>query len=197
MGMRRHHQHPGHIVGPKGSALFVHIPRTGGQSICRVFDCADAHLTLAHSKAMLKDKFDACRVVSVIRNPWDHAVSFYVHSRGYGAPDNQLDIERFRKWTAEGCPKRTTTHYGLDTDCLDQVAYVTGYGCKVFKFPAGIGEAIDMIAEATGLPRKDAPNIGHKTRLESYVPYYDDASTKVIADMRRRDILLFGWKFEG
>ncbi len=197
MGMRKHGQHPGHIVGPDGSVLYVHIPRTGGQSVCMVFKCADGHLPIAVSKAMMKDRYDKCvKTIAVSRNPWDHAVSFYVHSRGNGnADDHQGDIDGFRKWVAQGCPKRTITQYGIITDCLDQVAYMTGGPCKVFKFPEGIQGAIDEIAAATGLPRKDAPRIGHKTRLDSYVPYYDDDSIKVIADMRQREIAMLHWKF--
>ncbi len=197
MGMRKHGQHPGHIVGPDGSVLYVHIPRTGGQSVCRVFGCTDGHLPVAVSKAMLKDKFDACaRTIAVSRNPWDHAVSVYLYGQGYGDPNNhQGDVDGFRAWVAGGCRGRDIVQHGILTDSLDQVAYMTGPQIMVFRFPEGIDKAIDEIAKRTGLPRKGTPHAGRATRLASYVPYYDDASIKTVADMRQKEITMFGWKF--
>lgn len=56
---------------------FVHIPRTGGTSICRIFGLKDTHTPYAWRQeregGFAEDGFR----FAVVRNPWDHAVSVY------------------------------------------------------------------------------------------------------------------------
>ena len=191
-------KHPGYVEGPKGKALFVHIPRTGGQSVCRAVHCSDGHISLSCSMSMLGDTFDGCKAVSIIRNPWDHAVSWYCYMQGSGNLESPKEhVDGFRKWVAEGCPGSTAMWSGITSNVLNQMAWLkSSITCDVFKFPEGIRQAIDSIAEATGVNVSSGlPRDGPSARLPNYATYYDDATVHAIAEIREREIMVFGWKF--
>ena len=68
----------------KYKCLFVHIPKTGGTSIESVFGWYSGHRgeqdhrTILEYRKLLGTNFDTYFSFSIVRNPWDRAVSYYL-----------------------------------------------------------------------------------------------------------------------
>ncbi len=78
----------GHLVmvSHKDKCIFIHIPKTGGESIASLFDDVDPAIP-KHANArqisdyLGKDRFEDYFKFTFVRNPWDQAVSMYFHLR--------------------------------------------------------------------------------------------------------------------
>ena len=120
------------MFSPVYNCLFVHIPKTAGQSIEHVFlglsgltwktrgalllrannDPKSGPPQLAHLKAseyvtygyMTPEQFDACFKFSFVRNPWDRIVSEYRFRRYPGKFD-------FKTYLFKHLPKPGSKHY--------------------------------------------------------------------------------------
>lgn len=76
---------------------FAHAPATGGKAFRRAlgFDPAPAHVPLV----VLRDRHPPDRIVSIVRDPLERAVSMHWISTG----DSQHTAAAFRRWVADGC----------------------------------------------------------------------------------------------
>lgn len=77
----------------KSRFLFIHIPKTGGMSIARaIYGRPVWHRTALAYLESEPDFFRARTSFTVVRNPWDRAVSMYEYSRSGGSKAVALDV---------------------------------------------------------------------------------------------------------
>jgi hypothetical protein len=100
---------------------FIHIPRTGGTSFCKLFDIAplskkmetrrNPHPTAAQVlEKIQKGDLPVGEMFGVVRNPYDRAVSQFYYDKGNcgmrGANKGAgTHVDQFEKWIANGGKK--------------------------------------------------------------------------------------------
>ena len=186
-----HSRHPGTIDGPQGSAIFVHIPRTGGHAVHDAMGGRSSHLSALQHRNILGHRYGECFVFSIVRNPWDHAVSWYTNmSEG-------RTVQGFREWVQLGCPQCMVKYRGgVCGNGVDQMSFIENGGdVHVWKFP-DIDDAVKMACIVIGKPVAK-PKIVNRTNARAcdYTTYYDTPTRDAIAELRQREINQYGWRF--
>jgi len=188
------------IPGSKRQGLFVHVPRTGGRSLLRVFNCPSSHYPAAeHRRRIPKDVWDSLWKFAVVRNPWDHYVSMWLCSHGRGNPaDVRDEIPAFRRWITDGGIGLKVWGGIARVNALDQLAFVADKEGeilldRVYIFPQ-LQDAADDAHKILGTRKAEVPYVGKSPRLH-YREYYDDECRQAVAAWRKAEIKRFGFKF--
>ena len=205
------------------NCLFVHIPKTGGQSIAHALlrhlgldweqrarflmrpndDPARGPERLAHLTAseyvefgyLSQSEFDSLFKFSIVRNPWDRLVSEYRY-RGYA------ERQDFRTFVREGLP---APGWGDPyRHILPQRDFLFGAGGqllvdRVLRFEQLAEEADELLAqlglEDRSLPWVNASGSGTPDAVPPYADYYDDESRALVAELYHADIEAFAYEF--
>jgi len=193
--------------------LFVHIPKTAGnsiQSILREYsedelvalrDEQDGverfglrnpkykirkHSTLADYRVALgEDQFDDLYKFTCVRNPWDRMVSYYfTPTQNTGA----WDRKKFRKVIAKALP--VADYLRLDQDQEDPFANVD----YIMHFE-NLADDFRIVCETLGLSPATLPQYNRSTR-EHYSKYYDAVLRELVRMRFAAEIERFGYTFE-
>jgi len=225
--------------------VFIHIPKNAGQSIEHVFlklmglnwkKRASLLLRyndkpelgpprLAHLKAheyvlynyMTQEQFDIYFKFSVVRNPWDRAISMYKYF-GYAT---KCDFKSFlkgaflkEKWTKKYWFVGPQNEFIYDTDGKRNVNFIAKF--------ENLEDDFRYVCQQIGLPNIKVPHINssekkteksgskmkdfvkyflqNKSRsfpqFKRYQDYYDNESREMVAELYKADIEIFGYQFE-
>ena len=205
------------MISRKLNCIFVHVPRTGGKSI---------HFALVAQGKVPGVHFFARRLIaelgehdwnsyfkfSVVRNPWDRAVSLYFHQ----TRSDPADKAGFRDWVLNqvkenghpndnksvwecsiesgGSTGGNGTKWKCQSDwlidykgnlCMDHIA-------RFENLKAEFSYICDQLNHNVLLPHEN------KTLHEPYTYYYEDSEVKdIVAAWHKRDIELFDYEFQG
>jgi sulfotransferase famil protein len=82
------------MISDRHKFIFVHIQKTGGTSIEKVFepladlrDVPFKHASAAHYRESFPDQFDSYFKFSFVRNPWDWLVFSLLLESGLSTPN--------------------------------------------------------------------------------------------------------------
>jgi hypothetical protein len=193
--------------------LFVHIPKTAGNSIQSILheysedelvalrDEQDGverfglrnpkykirkHSTLADYRVALgEDQFDDLYKFTCVRNPWDRMVSYYfTPTQNTGA----WDRKKFRKVIAKALP--VADYLRLDQDQEDPFANVD----YIMHFE-NLADDFRIVCETLGLSPAILPQYNRSTR-EHYSKYYDAELRELVRMRFAAEIERFGYTFE-
>lgn len=131
------------------------------------------------------------KVYSIVRNPWDKAVSGYHYSHQGEVPD--IEFGAWMEWSY----KMWNTD-PIEAPMWHQHLFVekSEYPITFLRFedggPAG---ALDVIVRELGL--QGVPPIGHsnKSIRKPYREYYNQYYKDMIAEVFAKDIEMFGYEF--
>jgi len=208
------------MISHRYRCIFVHIPKTGGTSLEKLIwppprERTAADLWQGHVDAMSNkyqtgglqhllahqirtevgaDIFDAYWRFSIVRNPWDKAVSQYsfIHRRpdlldwiGMGPDDG---FKRYLELTARTAHVQWEPQVNFLRDDNGEWL-VTDIG-RFEQFEAFFRTALDRLGiAAEAIPHEKRGLRGH------YARYYDDESREMIAQRYADDIAAFGYRF--
>jgi chondroitin 4-sulfotransferase 11 len=173
--------------------LFVHIPKTGGTSISQWLGGP----TSGHPKIeTLLEKTKGNPVTfTVVRNPWDRAVSAYTYLF------KTSKVSGFQQYIDKGTPSFDDFIKGLETVKVDhmwfngatpQVEWIRPGVDIVLKFE-NLREDFKIIQKITGdfrpLPHLNGSRHGH------YSEYFTPETRDIIAKIFHEDIERFGYEF--
>jgi len=193
--------------------LFIHIPRTAGNSIQSVLrDYSEdeivalrseqdgierfglrnphyklrKHSTLAEYRAALgQEQFHNLYKFTCVRNPWDRMVSYYFR-RTRDAKD--WDRKEFKKMISKALS--VADYLRLDEskeDPFDNVDYVMRFET--------LADDFRRVCAALNIPAKPLPKY-NRSRREQYSRYYDDELRALIRERFALEIERFGYTFD-
>lgn len=192
--------------------LFVHIPKTGGNSIQTVLrDYSEDEVVARHdrqdgverfavrnpkynlkkhsklaeySDALGREQFSNLYKFTVVRNPWDRMVSFYF-TPGRG---KSWDAQEFEKIIRE--TKGVADFLRLEKDDVDPFSNVD----RIVRFER-LEEDFRAVCEHLAIPLAPLPKYNRSER-EHYSKYYDERSRKIVNERFADEIEAFGYSFE-
>jgi hypothetical protein len=197
--------------------IFVHIPKTAGNSVNRAFNIEwQDHKDLARYAAELPpETFESYYKFAIVRNPWERILSDYNYQLKKSRPEaSKLFVRRetggrrhFREWleTALADPKRyPPAAWGGDVSpgihrWSPQVDWITVGGRiavdRVLRMEH-LPEDFFAVCSALGLPQTRLPHRNRRFHWP-YRWYYDDEARRLVEDYYQGDIEAFGYRFAG
>jgi chondroitin 4-sulfotransferase 11 len=205
------------LISADLDCVFVHVQKTGGESIERALLEADPaattelpgfpawedplkrrHMFAADLRERVgPERWAASFSFAFVRNPWERLVSWYEMARARPTNDFHRHVIATAPTFAEfvtGC----TTGLAAKTT-FNQVDYLDG--------PGGEGEIVDfvgrfeslgsdfaIVGRRLGLPPRP---LGHenRTRHRPYRDLYDEETRAIVTERFARDIARFGYEF--
>jgi len=206
------------MINHKHKFIFIHIPKTGGTSIEKLFDSNADKKDVAMKHAKLSDfadsspdwsKFKNYFYFSFVRNPWDLTVSMYKYlwTSSYAWPTKwRVKHKKFSKLTFSNWVNHD--FFQSPTIKSSDVASNGGIGklqsnwlqSKNKLKPDFIGkfenlqEDFNIVCDKIGIPRQKLPHT-NKTKRKHYTEYYNNETKQIVAEKFAKDIELFGYKF--
>ncbi len=185
--------------------IFIHINKTGGTSIEKVFvpeadqkDVRYKHASAAYYRRRFPIKFWRYFKFAFVRNPWDWLVSRYHWSR-----DRQhlfdYSFEEMLARMAKGSPLAEDEAWLENAALLPQVERLSVGGKVRVDFVGryeNLQHDFDTVCARLAIEPRTLPHT-FKTDHGSYVDYYDDASRKIVERLYAADIAAFGYRFGG
>ena len=224
------------MLSLKHHFLFIHIPKTAGNSIQQVLDkYADENIvavkpwqdgvedfeivskkygTSKHStlreyrKILGKLDYKSLYKFTVVRNPWDRAISTYFYTKKYRQPQENINRPNY-----SGEIKFSKEEF---IEILDIVSPVTKWVCtdnRVLKLLKphhnrlvktdidffiryeNLNDDFNQVCERIGIPFEN-PGIRNKIDREYYSDYYDAETRDMVSRKFRDEIDYFGYEFE-
>ncbi|MFK8163511.1 MAG: sulfotransferase family 2 domain-containing protein [Lewinella sp.] len=211
--------------------IFVHIPKNGGTSIeSIVWPDHEAYTTenlwsasvpdpsnryhsdgLQHlcakdiklevGPSVFRDYFK----FSMVRNPWDKAVSQYLFFfrrpdlRDYLGASRGTSFKQYLRLCGQKPHVHWQPQYLFLTDANGEE--IVDYVGRFEDYEASVREIVDRInashnAEVPRLSLEEIPHINAGNRA-AYWNYYDDEARDLVAELYREDISRYGYRFDG
>lgn len=178
------------MIIPEYNSLFVHVNRTGGTSIEKLFgEPVWDHRTLKEY-INLGPAIRSLYKFSVVRNPWDKEVSDYFHHKKIKNLEMSFE-EYFKQDEFISTNKRFKFHSNQfdwltdETDCI-KVHYII----KFEKFE----EHLKSLAIILGVKFEEIPKLNF-TSHNHYREYYTEKLKSFVHNLYEKDIRYFGYKF--
>ena len=205
------------MISHKHKCIFIHIPKTAGTSIHRIFNYTIPkpyvddqnrerdHFTAVDYRENMSN-YNEYFKFTLTRNPWDKLVSEYLFfKRGSEVYKHQLPriidtknitftefIVKLQNTNFNGYSHYDKSHY------IPQVDYMLDENYnKIIDFIGkfeNLQEDINIICDKIGLAQKKLPHI-NKTEHKYYTEYYNNETREIVAEKYAKDIEYFGYKF--
>jgi chondroitin 4-sulfotransferase 11 len=204
------------MISHEHRCIFVHIPKTAGNSINRVFGVGwEDHKDLQrYSDELPSDVFAAYFKFAVVRNPWDRLLSDYNYQlKKSRAPASKLFVvdadgskRNFAEWVEVALeePNRyeagdwggaVSPHIHRWSPQIDWISIDgeprTDFVARLERLP----EDFRAICRRLDLPPVRLPHRNRRLHLH-YSHYYNRTTRELVAAYYARDIEHFGYEFE-
>lgn len=202
------------MISLKNKFLFIHIPKTGGNSIQNVLKnysedsiiCSKPlqdgverfgissrqfgtwkHSTMNDYRTALGDDvFQGLFKFTSIRNPWDRMISsFFSPHRGNVAWDRDL----FKSMLLETPP--TSSYLSV----LEQGKTSSFVNIDYFMRFENLEDDFKKVCDLIGIPREPLP-VRNKSTRQVYTSYYDDELAALVSQRFSDEITFFGYEFK-
>jgi len=188
--------------------IFVHIPKTAGNSIGRVLR-PDRFLAIGHD---LRDKnyrfpkdiswFEDLYSCAFVRNPWDRLVSSYHYLKSGGnCEQDRLDYEYyFRKFDSfDDLVKNWDDSFYDQIHMKPQSHWIyNDKNERIFNF---VGKFENLQTDVNRIMTQNDMipryvSMSNKSVHEKYTEYYTKTTTELVGEIYKQDIENFNYSFE-
>lgn len=201
------------MISHKLEFIYIHIPKTGGDSLsfflrnhvddiikigkngkgidawCVLTGKGIKHKTIDYYKDLYKDKIKNYFKFTIVRNPYDRILSFYLWSKGFNANrnfdyKNDFDKKDFIEFINRKCSKKKTFQY----EFVDDDFYIVKYENMIDDLKQI--QCLKNIVNFDNLPRM---NTSINSKL-NYEDVFDDETKELIYSKFKKDFELFGYE---
>ncbi|MEY4814447.1 MAG: hypothetical protein RLZZ162_1520 [Verrucomicrobiota bacterium] len=204
------------MISHQHECIFVHIPKTAGNSINRVFGIGwENHKDLQRYRAELPlGVFERYFKFAIVRNPWDRLLSDYNYQKKKGRETaSKLHVfsargrERdFAAWVEVALSKpdfyapeswggEVSSHIHRWSPQIDWISVDGSPRTDQIARIEHLPHDFRLICERLGLPTVRLPHRNRRLHWH-YSHYYDRTTRDAVAAYYGRDIQLFGYEFE-
>ena len=186
--------------GKKTNFVFIHINKTGGTSIAKNLDFfSKRHYTVKEVQKLIGIDWDDAFTFTVVRNPYDRAVSHFEHARLNNHYNIRIDDISFNNWVKFTYDeKRKEFRTAGEKFFYTQKEWLQNKYGKIdidyiIKFE-NLNEDYKVVQDIIGIKEK-LPHL-NKTERKPYKNYYSAESKKIIEDYFKDDFEEFNYKYE-
>lgn len=185
--------------------LFIHIPKGAGTSIAHALygEQVANHYPASLYCDISEKKFKQYFTFTVVRNPWDRAVSAYnfIKQGGtkYVRPKGNELYKGKEFETFETFVKNVLNNSDLGTHDLvfqPQHKFVCDNSGKILVEHVGhlekLDETLKILSDRIG-KKVELPVINHVKKSQPYEAYYTDETYHIVKKIYQKDIVLFGY----
>jgi hypothetical protein len=189
--------------------IFVHVPKSAGLSVTNSLfgTMTGSHMKIVEYQTMFtKEEFDQFFKFAFVRNPWDRVVSAFLYLKrgGFGERDRVWatenlaaynDFDAFAKQWLNEENARLHLHFtpqypfiylpGKRKPAVDFVGYFENLEADYY-----------FIREKIGVGKELQVKNVTKDRHRDHRQYYSEKTKRIVADIYRKDIELFGYDFD-
>jgi chondroitin 4-sulfotransferase 11 len=184
------------IIFPSSRKSGTRCPRIRGDSVHVLYGGTILeHLTASEIRDTLgPEEYDDMESFTVIRNPWDRMVSFYVYIKSLVGEKwlQNFSFEDFVHLVQEHSyfgPFRSQCHYIFDDTGKKLVNHI-------FRFEELRPGLVEFLAARMNKSPNEFPR-ANSTDRNAYPEYYNDETKQIVDEIYKRDIETFGYQFEG
>jgi chondroitin 4-sulfotransferase 11 len=193
------------VINSKYKLVFLHIPKTGGSSIVSVIKTMEHSFKVGRTRhhvvptAIPDDYF----VFSIVRNPWDRILSYYLfrHAeprtrkrKGIHPDERKINfsewlhrIDEFAAWP-EINPAFEIAVAPQSEVIGDLAEFIGRY--------ENLESDFDHICERIGFPKTSLVNRNPTTpKTRPYADYYDNDTKQLVASRYVSDVDAYGYQF--
>jgi len=181
--------------------IFVHIPKTGGTSVATVLGCIDVtgHSTPARIiEEIGQDLWDSCFKFTLVRNPWDHAVSFYrAHKEEFNVGEKPVNTSTFGGWVLDGMRVSWQRDWIFGDQINDPIRMDQFIRDDMFvgRFEE-LQESLDYVSDQIGIAPLKVPHLNQSHRELDYRSYYNNQRViDAVAERNKTIIDRFGYTY--
>jgi len=172
---------------------FLHIPKTGGTSVSKFLVSGSDGNNWSHYRASLIPEEKRNTVWSVIRNPYDRAISIALHaSRKPGQEINKIQTAKMVKdyWLSDPYTSiHKAAQLALESPLTD---YVADKGVVIIPHLVEFKDLPRFFESEFGIP---LPHENPSARKRDYKEYYDEELFDYISKRYADDIKLFNYEY--
>lgn len=183
------------MIDHKNKIIFVHIPRTGGSSLeigligreWSTVDNSTKHMTASATKNLYKKYWDNYIKISIIRNPFDRAISLFtcahrtVYCKPY-KPDFEYFLQHFKP----------AGHEAQEIQCCNILNESMDY---IFN-TATLQNDFNNFCIKENINAKQLVFDGKTPDRKPYQQYYNNHTRQLVSEMWKDDIREYGFEFE-
>lgn len=186
--------------------IFLHVPKTGGTTIKRLFDIpllhdsnpavtpSPQHLTCARLRERLGNKkYDSYYKFAIVRNPWSRILSSYFWRQTLPKKRKILPFASFIESARHAVINGQFYEQEFGDHFIPQVEYTSDVN-DVFRFES-FASSVKIIASKLNTPVEKIPPKKPK-HYDQYWNYFDSHTRDMVAEIYSDDIREFGYEFK-
>lgn len=183
----------------KNKGIFVHIPRTGGNSISKALKCDHDHKQASVLKNIYS-QWDSLFSFAIVRNTWDRIYSWYIFHKN--VKNIKTYEKNFNDWIKSGLNthwKHKHWYHGEKNDPLNQLDFLTDSNNKIIVSYIGrfenLRHSLNEIIERLNLNKNIRLPHDNKSDHKNYREAYNEETKNIIAKKYSKEIGFFNFKF--
>jgi hypothetical protein len=190
------------MTNHKHKFIFIHIPKTGGQSVWAFFygnnwrRVNNIKPGTSHHLNCTKELLNEYFVWTTVRNPYSRTVSMWKFLKKYRQISRKLSFNDFINYLHLDLLNLNRAHEKHPLGQIDFIESLIG-SIENLDFVGrleNIQQDFNNVCDKIGIPQQQLPH-KNKSKHKHYTEYYDDETRSIVAEKYAKDIEYFGYKF--